>query len=75
MKKLANITVAEFRAFLKAKGLTLERTNGGHEMWTKEGMVRPVVFQSHIDPLPEFVVKNNLTAIGITRNEFLAYFE
>ena len=75
MKKLSNITIAEFRAFLKSKGLTVERTNGGHEMWSKEGMVRPVVFQTHIDPLPEFVVKNNLAAIGVSRNEFLEFFE
>jgi len=34
-----------------------------------------VVFQTHIDPLPEFVVKNNLAAIGVSRNEFLEFFE
>lgn len=31
--------------------------------------------QTHIDPLPEFVVKNNLLAIGVTRKEFLDFFE
>ena len=75
MKKLSNITIAEFRLFLRAKGLTMERTNGGHEMWSKEGMQRPVVFQTHIDPLPEFVVKNNLTAVGVSRKELLEFFE
>lgn len=75
MKKLSNITIAEFKAFLKAKGLTVERTSGGHEMWSKEGMLRPVVFQTHIEPLPEFVVKNNLTAMGASRKEFLEFFD
>ena len=75
MKKLSNITIAEFKAFMKSKGLKIERTSGGHEMWSKEGMQRPVVFQNHIDPLPEFVVKNNLTAIGVSRKEFLEFFE
>ena len=75
MKKLSNITLDEFRAFLKAKGLTMQRTNGGHEMWSREGMLRPVVFQTHIDPLPEFVVKNNLAAIDVSRKEFLEFFE
>ncbi|MBP5677233.1 MAG: type II toxin-antitoxin system HicA family toxin [Bacteroidales bacterium] len=75
MKKLSNITLDEFRTFLKAKGLTMQRTNGGHEMWSCEGMPRPVVFQTHIDPLPEFVVKNNLMAIGVSRKEFLDFFE
>jgi len=75
MKKLSNITIDEFRAFMIAKGLTLQRTNGGHEMWSRDGMIRPVVFQTHIDPLPEFVVRNNLAAIGVTRKEFLNFFE
>ncbi|MBO7109304.1 MAG: type II toxin-antitoxin system HicA family toxin [Prevotella sp.] len=75
MKKLSNITLDEFRAFMKAQGLTMQRTNGGHEMWAREGMARPVVFQTHIDPLPEFVVKNNLAAIGVSRKEFLEFYE
>lgn len=75
MKKLSNITLDEFRAFMRAKGLTMQRTNGGHEMWSREGMPRPVVFQTHIDPLPEFVVKNNLNAIGVSRKDFLDFFE
>ena len=75
MKKLSNITLDEFCAFLKAQGLTMQRTNGGHEMWARDEMSRPVVFQTHIDPLPEFVVKNNLNAIGVSRKTFLDFFE
>lgn len=75
MKKLSNITLDEFRAFMRAKGLSIQRTNGGHEMWSREGMQRPVVFQTHFDPLPEFVVKNNLTAIGVSRTEFLDFLQ
>lgn len=44
-------------------------------MWSKAGMVRPIVFQTHIDPLPEFVVKNNIAVIGISRKEFLDILE
>lgn len=75
MKKLSNITLEEFRAFMAAQGLVMLRTNGGHEMWAREGMPRPVVFQTHIDPIPEFVVRNNLMAIGVSRKDFLDYFE
>lgn len=75
MKKLSNITIDEFKAFLKAQGLKMERINGGHEMWSKEGMPRPIVFQTHIEPLPEFVIKNNLVALGVSRKEFLEFFE
>ena len=46
MRNLSNITLAELRAILALRGLTVERTKGGHEMWSKEGMPRPVVFQT-----------------------------
>lgn len=75
MKKLSNVSIEEFRAFLRMQGLMLIRCNGGHEMWSKAGMVRPIVFQTHIDPLPEFVVKNNIAVIGISRKEFLDILE
>lgn len=75
MKKLSNVTIDEFRDFLKAQGLMLQRCDGGHEMWSKAGMPRPLVFQTHINLLPEFVVKNNLGAIGVSRKDFLDFFE
>ena len=71
MKKLSNITVSDLRIALKALGLEKDRTKGGHEMWSKEGMMRPVVFQTHIEPIPEFIVKNIIRTLGITKDDFL----
>ena len=28
------------------------------------------MFQTHIDPVPEFIIKNALRSLGITKNEF-----
>ncbi len=75
MKKLSNVSIEEFRAFLLLQGLVLSRSNGEHEMWTKAGIVRPIVFQPHINPLPEFVIKNNLAVIGVSKKEFLDILE
>lgn len=66
---LKNIPIAVFRAFLLHKGLSHISTKGGHEKWSKEGMFRPVIFQTHIDPVPEFVIKKNLSAMDISRTE------
>ena len=52
MKGLSNISVREYRMILSKLGLTLVRRKGGHEAWMKQGMTRPVVFQTHIDPIP-----------------------
>ncbi len=39
-------------------------------MWSKEGLLRNVVFQTHKEPLPEDIVVNNLRTIGVSKKEF-----
>ena len=69
MGKYSNISVTRFRRILKELGLEKVRTKGGHEMWFKDGMLRNVVFQNHVEPVPEDVIKNNITTIGISKEE------
>lgn len=74
--KLSNVSLADFRRFLFEIGCsrtaTYKRTKGrgGHEKWNKEGLARPIVIQTHEDPVPEFIVKNALRDLGLTRDEF-----
>lgn len=70
MGKYSNISIARFRKILKTLGLEQVRTNGGHEMWFKEGMLRNVVFQTHEEPIPEDIIKNNIRTIGISKADF-----
>jgi len=67
---IKNIPLRIFRDYLKHKGLHLVKTEGGHEKWWKEGLLRPVILQTHVDPIREFIIRNNLAAIGCTRKEF-----
>lgn len=71
MGALSNISIAQFRVVLSALGLCCVRTKGGHEAWSKAGMLRPVIFQTHVDPIPEFIIKSNLRTLGLSREEFL----
>jgi predicted RNA binding protein YcfA (HicA-like mRNA interferase family) len=75
MKSLSNITIAEFRYILQHMGLSKVRTRGGHEAWKKEGMLRPIIFQTHVDPIPEFIIRNNLRNIGLLKEELLKMLE
>ena len=75
MRNLSNVTIAEFRAIMILLGLTKVRTKGGHEAWMKAGMTRPAIVQTHVDPVPEYVLRNNLRVIGIGRDEFLSLLE
>ena len=75
MKKLSNISVKEFRDILVRLGLQLLRTTGGHEIWIKEGLQRAIVFQSHVEPIPEFVVRNAIRDLDMSRQDFMDILE
>lgn len=60
------VPTKDFRKFVQGEGCTYMRTKGSHESWSKPGMMRPVVFQSNVKEVPEFIVKNNLKALGVT---------
>jgi predicted RNA binding protein YcfA (HicA-like mRNA interferase family) len=64
MGKLKNIPLKTFRRYLQYCGLKHIRTKGGHEIWSGKNLTRPVVLQAHVDPLPEFIIKNNLRTLG-----------
>lgn len=72
-QKLSNITVEELRRFLKKCGLNSSSQNkgrGGHEKWTGKDLTRPIVFQTHIDPVPEFIVKQILRHLNLNKEDF-----
>jgi hypothetical protein len=57
--KTKNVSLADYRRYLKSEGCIYSRTSGGHEHWTKTGLSRPITFQTHKDPVPEWIIKNN----------------
>ena len=67
---LKNISLATFRDFLRFKGLYIISIEGGHEKWNKSGLKRPAILQTHKNPVPEFIIRNNLSTIGSNRREF-----
>ena len=70
-RKLSNITIAQFENFLGLCGLKRIRTKGGHNVWSRSDLNRPVVVQSHVDPIPERIIRSNLRTIGYNRKEFI----
>ena len=76
-RKLSNIPVAKFRKYLESQGLKVikgTKGRGGHEKWSRSDLERPITIQTHIDPVPEFIVKQVLRHLKIDRKTFfLAY--
>ena len=56
---------------LEADGFRLIRQEGDHLIYTKAGVLRPVVIPKY-SSVPVFIVKNNLRTAGISRER---YFE
>lgn len=75
MRNLSNVSIREFRKILKKLGLVKSRNKGGHEQWSKPGMIRPITFAPHTNPMPEYVVHNNIRILGITKEEFINLLE
>jgi hypothetical protein len=69
-KKLSNISIAKFQSFLDLCQCKMTGTNGGHEKWTRSDLMRPITIQTHIDPIPEFIIKNTLRGLGYSKNDF-----
>ncbi len=77
-KKLSNIPLKDFRNFLSNQGLNIIRNSKGrgeHEKWSKLGMERPITIQTHIDPVPEFIVKQVLRHLNMDRKKFFEEFD
>ena len=69
-KHLRNIPLKLYRDFLSEQGCVCNRKNGGHEHWSRKDLLRPITIQTHIDPVPEFIIKNGLRQLGVSKKIF-----
>ena len=72
---LKNISLRLFREYLYFKGLKPIREKGGHEVWSRKDLFRPIIIQSHIDPIPEFIIRSNLRTLGATTDDFYEFIK
>jgi len=56
------------RVFERA-GFSCVRIEGDHYVYTKDGVVRPVVIPDWRE-IPVFIIKNNLRSANISREEY-----
>ena len=71
--KLSNIDIEDLRHFLEKQGLHLikdSKGRGGHEKWSKSDMDRPITIQTHINPVPEFIIHQILRHLKISKRSF-----
>ena len=68
--RLSNISLVDFITYLRSVGCERVRTEGGHEVWTRKGLRRSIVLQTHISPVPERIIKQSLANLSVSRAEF-----
>lgn len=71
MSRIVPIPYQKLARILENEGFTLARQRGDHLVYTKPGILRPVVVPRY-NPLPVFIIKNALRTAQISRER---YFE
>ncbi len=74
MPKKQNITNKQFQKFLIYIGCSLKRSHGDHFIYVRSGLIRPIII-SKDNPIPQFIVRNNLKLLGLTWEEFFSILE
>ena len=60
-----NLPLSTVRKILLHQGCKLIRHDKGHEKYAKKSLTRPIVIQDHIDPVPEFIVKQIMRTLSL----------
>jgi len=71
MPKLSPVSYRDLVKVFEAEGFRCVRIEGDHIVFTKPGIIRPVVIPRYA-AVPVFIIKNNLRTGGISRDR---YFE
>ena len=61
--KASNVPLNDFIKFLEHMGAKKIRTTGGHYIFAHRDLKRPIPIQTHIDPVPKFIVQNSLITL------------
>jgi len=65
----SNQSLATVRKILIHQGCKLIKHDKGHEKYSKPSLLRPIVIQDHIDPVPEFIVKQIMRTLNLENKD------
>lgn len=71
MPKISPISAKKFRRIMEKAGFKCVRIEGDHYVFTRLGIIRPIVVPDW-DEIPVFIIKNNLRTAGISRDEYFS---
>lgn len=71
--KLSNIPLRTIEWFILHVGCNEIGTEGGHKKFSRKDLARPIILQTHICPVPEFIVAQILRHLKFSKKEFHLY--
>jgi predicted RNA binding protein YcfA (HicA-like mRNA interferase family) len=74
MPKISPIPAKRLRRVFEKAGFKCVRTKGDHFVYTREGVIRPIIIPDWQE-VPVFIIKNNLRSAGMSREEYFALLE
>lgn len=74
-RHLRNISISQLESFLELCLCKFVKSKKGHAQYFRSDLTRPLPFQNHIDPVPEFIVRNLLRGLGYSKEEFYDILE
>lgn len=74
-KHLHNVTISQLESFLELCLCKFIKNKKGHAQYTRSDLTRPLPFQNHIEPVPEFIIQNILRGLGYSKKDFFEILE
>jgi predicted RNA binding protein YcfA (HicA-like mRNA interferase family) len=74
MPRITPIPAKRLKRVFEKAGFKCDRTEGDHFVYTKRGVIRPIVIPDWQE-VPVFIIKNNLRSAGISREEYFRLLE
>jgi predicted RNA binding protein YcfA (HicA-like mRNA interferase family) len=74
MERITPIPAKRLRRVFEKAGFSCVRSEGDHFVYTKQGVIRPIV-RPDWPEVPVFIIKNNLRSAGLSREEYFKFLE
>jgi hypothetical protein len=65
--KTSNVSLSLLRKILIHVGCKQLGINSGHQKFTRSDLRRPIIIQTHVDPVPEFIVLQIMRTLSLKR--------
>jgi predicted RNA binding protein YcfA (HicA-like mRNA interferase family) len=74
LPRITPISWKDFERILIKAGCEFDRQVGDHRIYKRKDLKRPIVVPAD-DPIPVFIIRNNMRTLGLGREEYFKYLE